>query len=109
MKRDRWSELNDEAEPKAIKFAATNYQLERERQIAKAGYMRGYRAGATRNERRGFAAHASAQETRIDEARAVCSKCGLSGSGGLGSGGSIVTIRCNEPGCPGGTSQNRRV
>jgi hypothetical protein len=46
-------------------------------------------------------------KTRIDEAKAVCSACGLSGSGGLASGGSTVTIRCNKPYCPGGTSANR--
>jgi hypothetical protein len=53
MKRDRWSALSDEAAPKAKKFAAKLYYPDKERRAFEAGYVRGYRAGATRDEHRG--------------------------------------------------------
>lgn len=54
VKGDRWSELRAEASPKAQRFAASAFRIQAHRDAAESGYLRGYLAGATRNERRGF-------------------------------------------------------
>lgn len=52
---DRWQTIRSEALPKAGRFARTHFRTQQTRDAAEAGYMRGYLAGATRDERRGYA------------------------------------------------------
>lgn len=54
MKGDRWEPLRAEAIPKARRFAKS--WPPKDREIVEAAYLRGYLAGATRDERRGLSA-----------------------------------------------------
>lgn len=65
---DRWQGIRAEALPKAGRFARTYFRTQQTRDAAEAGYMRGYLAGATRLERRGYAKRC----TCVDGA---CSNC----------------------------------